>query len=527
MKKSLLIYLKFHFRNFSEFKHLFWIIFLVIVSCNTTKNLSQKNLGDREQYAQTQLQYSNFYYEKNDLKKAIKYMKRVVEAVPEKEAYLKQLANLYLECGDANTALAYISDYRSSCGDDNYEKVAELYLYEGIIRLSNYTAESRNDPEGSAIKCFGKGLETMNTYQVDNPVLYACLHNAKGVAEIFDQGYNYPANPAIAGGLYRINMTDVQRAKKSFTKALENHILSPEIKFNLLLMEQFEENQTGGVLKVDNVISVDFENLLNNSTSDIIDEYQEEYEVKRLIEMYGPLIETKKGIDEIVFVVDISGSMQFLVSPQVEKTRFEAMKEAVRVQVESLDEEVQKIGFLTVGGQECDDAPLVKIKAELCNKDKILSVLSRLEMNGKTPLYQRLELSSGLFTKEPNNKMVFLASDGIAGCDCEKSFCELANDLCGQSIKTEVLSLLLDERSNFKEYGAYSCMTNACNAHLFKTKPTLGVEEKIISISDGYPWLQLDQQDIINGVFTPRNNESLTSISEDKKTTVSNKNLFQ
>lgn len=452
---------------------------------------------EQEEKVHRYLQLSNQDFKSGKFDRAIKYLKKVCKIRPEESSYLKQLANIYSQSGDYKQALNYLAKYRQTYQDKNPEKVTELLLFEGAFALSHGNANQ-------ALQLTNAGLNNYELYCINNPELLGSLYNNRGVIDLFSQG-EATIMEDLSGARRKIHLRDVKRAKHYFQLALDCVANDTTFKYNhlvtegLLAMPVEVRKKTYGYLSNKFVKKLDFNTYTIESRA-VIERQREERDSVELTNKFRQLIETKKDVDEIVFVLDISGSMDIRVSTSEEITRLEFMKKAIKAQLLNIKNNKQKTGLITIGGG-CAERPYIIIDAATKNAGKIGRKVQRLNASGGTPLYQTLKKSTTLFSDSLNNKLIFLASDGIAGCDCETSLCQLADEFCNAGIKIEVLSLLLDKNSNLSEFGVYSCMTNACESFFHAVTPSVELENRNIEIPEGYCTLRLNQQDLIDGCY--------------------------
>lgn len=172
--------------------------------------------------------------------------------------------------------------------------------------------------------------------------------------------------------------------------------------------------------------------------------------------------------DEIALALDYSGSMTYkifenlLFSPQ----RIESLKEIIKYIFKKLKENTT-IGLITVEG-ECADSPKLNFEVG-ANRIDLLKQIQNLAAVGGTPLNNRIEDASELFSMHKNKKLIALVTDGTPSCGGALDICRISNKLKSKGIDIVVLSLLENksDMSNAYQYAIYHCITESNDNKLF------------------------------------------------------------
>ncbi len=173
------------------------------------------------------------------------------------------------------------------------------------------------------------------------------------------------------------------------------------------------------------------------------------------------MLDSLSRYDELILVLDISGSMDAQMFPGRSETRMEVMK-LIALELTKIIKTRTRIGCVTVGG-ECGASPQIYLKTKTPRHD-IFQAISHLQIDGMTPLHCALKSAPDLFSdgrkSSSNRRGICVLSDGLNSCPDPDMICQIAQDLAVLNIQTNVISLLLeDEMRNQTEYEAYLCMS--------------------------------------------------------------------
>lgn len=164
--------------------------------------------------------------------------------------------------------------------------------------------------------------------------------------------------------------------------------------------------------------------------------------------------------DEVVFLLDISGSM---VQEKVickGETRFKVMKETMQLILNQMDPDIP-IGIGTIGG-DCGTTPRLWFRTTELTRAQLRQRLEFLVPDGTTPLLTILKASPELFSESPtNSKALFLVSDGANICRAQGlDICEWVRDLPRQHITINILTFLETNFSNTNAFAEYTCLAD-------------------------------------------------------------------
>lgn len=486
-----------------------WIVFsfllLVISSCQGLQKSVFAPSTDRLAKEQKYRYMANHAVRNGKPPKALKSMKKVLAITDEPDKTLNALARLYMEANEPAQALRFLKRCRKTADAMTPKKKVQLLNWEGGYALSKQLPKR-------ALELFDEGLELLAKHEIKDDLLAASLENNRGVAELFDQGFTTMLDTLLVGGNHKVHINDIHRARTFFERSLFADPTGTAANHNLALMNKILVLPRETRTRYKGYIPNSFIEQMEVSTGELLgmteslDSMAATRKESQQQEKYAEMLQLLRDKDEILFLLDISGSMNAKVATGSVVTRFESMLNSVETLVTWLPKD-KKIGLLTIGGG-CGQDPIMKLPVENGNRLLILNTLKGLRPSGGTPLYDRLRQSSALFSSEGNEKTIFLASDGLESCLGALSTCELASQLCQQGINITVLSLLLDKRSSFNAYGTYQCLASPCGGALFGITDVETIESKDNLIRSDYYSFRVHKRDLMNGVF---NAVSMTS----------------
>ena len=473
------------------------IIFAAIFLFGNSSCLLIKTFNAPPQEKASQLDYlAKIAYEEQKYRKAIDHWKKASDIDTANAKFISRIGDSYHQLGNYREALRYQQKIRSKMEDAYPYAAIKMMSWEAGYALSN------NLPK-QAIQLYEDAIDRMEIYGFNDSTLMTNLYCNWGVADLFDQGTIYPCRPDLLGNCHIIHLSDVQRAKEKFLKASDFSPIEckPEVRWNLNLTERLLDLPEDSIKKYKSYIPIEWVkqhlDLAVDSSHCFFEPLPTEEDT---IIVEGGFFEGLNVYDEIVFVLDISGSMGRPVVRGISKTRFELMIETIIDQIENSSED-QHIGILTVNG-DCNGIPTLSIPVSKGDKTSLISELKKLYPFGGTPLYTTLQRSQALFSDKKNNKLVLLASDGVESCMRSYSVCGLAGQLCKtKNINFEVFSLLLDESSNSREFGFYECITEACGTVIHIPTREAKIEQKAAYIEPGYQSFYATVEDLIAGKF--------------------------
>ncbi|MDH3651593.1 MAG: VWA domain-containing protein, partial [Saprospiraceae bacterium] len=195
---------------------------------------------------------------------------------------------------------------------------------------------------------------------------------------------------------------------------------------------------------------------------------------------YQVILSELHAYDEIVLVMDLSGSMDDPVGWSAEASKFKVAQQLALYITLNLRANVF-LGAISVG-QQCDRTSMVMHYPVASVSRQELSIqVDAIRPYGHTPLNQRLLMTKEMFSSRQNRKLVFLLSDGMDTCGEIPDLCGTAAILASHGIDLSVFSFIyesLDEESR-SAYSIYNCMVNPSEGKIYKITEDGGVRDKI------------------------------------------------
>ena len=322
--------------------------------------------------------------------------------------------------------LAVIQKIKISDSDPNrlHKKTLKFYAT-GVIHAFHHDF-------GQAILSFRKALKLTSK---ETPLLLANIHNALGYVTIMNQGTNVDKGADMGRHLHVLR-SDMTKAFSYFKKAVTINPQNENAQYNYRTLRDTLERY----------------HFSKPDTSDRIKKYTPFVELSQNVFDEIPL----GHYNEVVLMLDISGSMVQEKVTCKAIYRFEVMREAVLFLLKNLPESVA-IGIGTIGGN-CGTPPRLWIRAGSQTRKELIQEIEFLVPDGTTPLISILKRAPELFSANNHSKKaIFLISDGENVCkDKGTDLCEWAGNLSNTTIQT--LTFLDAQLNNANAFSAYSCL---------------------------------------------------------------------
>lgn len=170
--------------------------------------------------------------------------------------------------------------------------------------------------------------------------------------------------------------------------------------------------------------------------------------------------------DELLFLVDISGSMVMEKVICLGATRFDVMKDMAQKMLGDIPGHTA-LGIGTIGG-DCGTTPKLWKQVGSMNKAELREDLRFLIPDGTTPLLTILKASASLFTdNKQSGKSIFLISDGANTCrEPGMDICAWADSISRQNIAVNVLTFLSTTSMNTEAFAEYLCLAEHTGGHI-------------------------------------------------------------
>lgn len=376
--------------------------------------------------------------------KAIKWFKKSLRALPKHDASMLMLIKIYLMSEEEEKAVALIQrleEVKPTNQERTYEK--EFYLaykqiidkaYRGAtIRLKNLVTQIHADQDFDFFllsRCY-------NALGYIEIIQYCNEFDTKVVKEnvlrsanfLFEQALRYNKRSTTAGINYNTVNTALNRPPRIVIPYKITDFKGNDGAFTETFVSQSKAYYPTN------------SELVPRNTDD--------------------LIETLDKYQQLLVMVDGSGSMRQPANANTPHSRFEVMKNLVNYVLNTTKKHTQ-IGIISVSGQ-CEEAPLLKYPTTT-DRAKVFEVLANLEADGHTPVNNALEEAMALFDSKGENRAILFLTDGMESCD-PNSTCELAAMLGLEDIAIHIVTFL-NEEGHESEYQSYTCMSSSTDGSI-------------------------------------------------------------
>lgn len=394
-----------------------------------------------------------FYFQEGQLGSAVRSFRRAYSAVPDEYNFALALALALGRDGQVDQALSILQEGAIYLSPDDPEHLKKIALRHYVTGMAQIYSEQFNPAIASLKSSLGL-LESM-----DEPKLLSIVYNSLGYAALLDQGNNAHKSKDRPEHIH-IHRRDMERNLENFAAALQFDGSNEAARHNYeMLCDSLQ------------ITPVDYPKTAARGSGDLANYGDIPANIYTLLD-FSPY-------DEIVFLLDISGSMVMEKVTCVDEDRFKVMKETAMYMFQKIPENKQ-LGIGTIGG-DCGTVPrLWHPVGDLSRKD-FRYALDFLVPDGTTPLLNILMDSPDLFSDNPEtSKSIFLVSDGANICKIGNTdICEWADLLAGRQISINILTFLNADLSNTNAFAEYTCLAqntygeliyidaNRCNARPF------------------------------------------------------------
>jgi tetratricopeptide (TPR) repeat protein len=283
---------------------------------------------------------------------------------------------------------------------------------------------------------------------LNQPKLLSIFYNALAYATLLNQSNNGHHREDMPSH-YHIHRRDMERAADYYAQSL---LANPE---NELSLDNYRE--LADTLQLLDELPPGLGAILDTMKA-----------APTFIQMHQTIIRDLHlgEFDELVFLIDISGSMVMEKVVCYGEDRFTAMKELCMRILPEIKPQVQ-LGIGTIGGN-CGTVPSHWNKTGSISRVDIHDKLRFLIPDGTTPLLSMLVKSPELFSKvDSTRKCIFLISDGANTCrESGWDICELAGMLKQKKIAVNVLTFLENSYDNTSAFGEYLCLSEITRGHI-------------------------------------------------------------
>ncbi len=391
------------------------------------------------------LLYGEAHYER-----AVRQFEKAHRILPDNYNFNLSLALALSRIGRADDGLALLQQsetlLRPGDPDLRQKKASRLFL-NGMVLL--YA-----DRAGRALQPLRESIELQQ--QLGDPKKLSIYYNALGYATMLNQGGSDHGSDTL-GWHYHVHRRDLIRALGHFDQAVTYDTKNANALYNYFLVRD-----TLGLEGLEAYYAQQ-DSLPAFSTG----------------ELPGNTERTLQFTDyeELLFLLDLSGSMVMEQVPCMGASRFNVMKQTALFILDSLPEQT-RLGLGSIDG-DCGTEPEAWDAVGALSRYDMRYRLRFLAPNGTTPLLERLQASPELFSNDDQTrKSIFLISDGANVCRSDgENICAWADALAGRRITINILTFLDATERNTNAFAEYACLAdNTGGAILYMDNYRCGYE---------------------------------------------------
>ena len=403
-------------------KNILWVLLLLC--------FGMAPAGNRQKAAFKAHYKGLLHYSEARYSRAVHQFEKAQSILPENHTFNLSLALALSRVGRADEGLGLLqrSGHLLADGDPNFEqKRATAQFLRGMILLHAGRA-------GQALRPLQVSIDRQQA--LGDAKKLSIYHNALGYAYLLNQGGSDHGDSL--GMHYHVQKRDLLRALAEFDQAVRYDDRNPTALYNYFLvrdtlgleaMEEYTAAQDSAGVRPTGPVPSNTDRTLQFT----------DYE-------------------ELVFLLDISGSMVMEKVPCMGVTRFDVMKQTALFVLDSLPPGME-IGLGTVDG-DCGTEPHAWDSVGALSRYDMRYRLQFLPPNGTTPLLERLQACPELFSeREGVRRSIFLISDGANICRSGGvDICSWAEKLAQRKITINILTFLDAVQSNTNAFAEYGCL---------------------------------------------------------------------
>jgi len=374
------------------------------------------------------LLYSEAHYDR-----AVGHFEKAHSIIPDNYNFNLSLALALSRVGRADEGLGLLqkSDILLRSGDpDLAQKESTRAFLKGMVLL--YA-----DRAGQALQPLEKSIGLQE--KLGDPKRLSIYYNALGYATMLNQGGSDHGSDTL-GWHYHVHRRDLIRSLGYFDQAVKYDTKNAAALYNYFLVRD----------------TLGMEGMKDYYAQ------QDSAGPKPVGELPGNTNRTLEFTDyeELLFLLDLSGSMVMEKVPCMGATRFEVMKQTALFILDSLPETTQ-LGLGSIDG-DCWTEPKAWDAVGALSRYDMRYRLRFLVPNGTTPLLERLQASPELFSDDAQTrKSIFLISDGANVCRADgEDICEWASRLSRRKITINILTFLDATERNTNAFAEYACLAD-------------------------------------------------------------------
>ncbi|MEM9835336.1 MAG: VWA domain-containing protein [Bacteroidota bacterium] len=382
----------------------------------------------------------NYYFSEGLAKKAEPYFRRAFDAVPQQLTFALGYALSLSDQGSSKEAIAVLQLARKGLSSTQPDASARRVVYHYVAAIVRTQAGDYAEAQRSIRKAIVQ-QEALDKYAHQR---LAGMYNLAGYLAVMMQ--EAPKSHAGLGPHVHVKRQALQHAYPYFFQALslDTSRIDSEQNLNIIADTLGQPKEVRAVVRP-------YRPQLNRQR-ELVNYYPH---LPRKMESLVPFSQ----YDEVLFLVDISGSMVMEQVACAATDRFTIMKEAAQLLVDYLPDST-RVGLATIGG-DCSTDPSWWMRIDSIDQQQLKWELKYLNSNGTTPLLTTLLKTPTLFSENPTRKKsIFFISDGENICKVPGvDICDWASQLPAQHIALNVLTFLDRNLSNSGAFAEYACLS--------------------------------------------------------------------
>ncbi len=396
-------------------------------------------VGDAAKSAYKHFYLGSHYFSEGLLPRASHYFRQAYQAMPAQATFGLAYALCLGETGKAASGLAVLEQVsqRLSPGQHDYAEQRLKWQYTTAIVASR---AGRRDQAKQAIRQAIAAQEYLDSSQYAR---LSAMYNLAGYLAVMQQE-SATAHAGLAAHIH-VDLQDLERAFPFFEQAAALDSSRQDAQQNLAFLADTLGRSAAVVPKAKPIKhSLRKRPPLNMQFYPHLPDFAEE------LLAFG-------DYDELLFLLDISGSMVMEEVACTATDRFTIMREVVLYMIDGLADSTQA-GLATIGGN-CEEAPKWWVSTDSLNRSKLRWEVQYINPNGTTPLLTTLVKTPTLFREKESRKGIFFVSDGENVCKmAQLDLCEWAASLASRQITLNVLTFLDRGVGNSGAFAEYACL---------------------------------------------------------------------
>lgn len=382
-----------------------------------------------QQFAYRQYYLGNLAFEEEAYPRAVQYFRSAYQILPDNFTFAMAYAIGLALTEKPHQALKVIEKAFNYSDEEEIAKSrAYLFFAEGLSKI--HTGDYRG-----AVKSLKKTLWWSHAGQSEE--IHSVVYNLLGYISVVNQGKGAHRRAGLKRH-WHVHQRDLVTAQKYFQKALAldsaNHSALRNYNYLAELLDS---------------------DVLRQAEGKSVQESASAYTGGGI--MSG--INWLESYDEIVMLLDITGSMVMEKVPCKGTTRFEVMKEMAAAVYSKIPSHIP-VGLGTIDG-DCGKNPKNWVKVGSLSERDFTNTLRFLIPDGTTPMIERLLRAPELFSVNAQKKAIFLVSDGADTCPNRKiDICKWAEEKAAEGITIHTLSYLDPNAINASAFSDYTCLAD-------------------------------------------------------------------